>query len=133
MKLHKIALYSGFCALTACGAVGKPAQTVASQAIDNLGCKASQSEMWNSLYRLAEETSAFPAADELRQALLAAGQERGLSGDLFTKYVDAFVGNYATTIEGIKAKFDPQDPDSWKKALAEMEVGIRVTEFHAEL
>ncbi|MGZ3722935.1 MAG: hypothetical protein ACXVA9_08405, partial [Bdellovibrionales bacterium] len=57
----------------------------------------------------------------------------GLQGANYERYVDAFVSNYSTTIEGIKAKFDPKDPGTWQKALAEMEVGIRVTDLHAEL
>src|ERR1700709_59335 len=106
MKNLKRALYSGFLVLSACGAPGKSAQSVAAQAIQSVGCKASQSDMSNSLYRLAEESSAFPSAAELRTALLSAGEAQGLTGANFSRYVDAFVSNYTTTIEGIRAKFD---------------------------
>lgn len=133
MKNLRRLLYIGFVAVSACAPVGKTAQMVANQAMQNIGCKASQSEMWNSLYRIAEEGSAFPDAEDLKSALLDAGEAQRLSGANFSRYVDAFVGNYATTIDGIKAKFDPQDPQAWRKALAEMEVGIRVTDLHAEL
>jgi len=133
MKLLRIPMSIAFCGLAACGGIGKSAHNVASQAMQNIGCKASQSEMWNSLYRIAEEGAAFPSASDLRQALLKEGLNNKLQGSNFERYVDAFVSNYTVTIEGIKAKFDPQDPFAWKKALAEMEIGIRVTALHAEL
>jgi hypothetical protein len=133
MKWLKTAVYSGFVVLSACGAPGKAARVTALSAVQNVGCKAAQSEMWNSLYGIAEEGAAFPSARVLRAELVQAGNESGLSGDAFARYVDAFVSNYSITIEGIQAKFDPQDSGAWKKALAEMEIGIRVTDLHAEL
>ncbi len=119
--------------LTACGATGKSAQQIAATSIDNLGCKTSQSEMWTTLHRIVEEGGSYPEAAELRQALLAAGEKRQLKGKDFESYVDAFVANYSLTIEGIKEKLSPTDLDGWKKALAEMEIGVRVTSVHAEL
>ena len=119
--------------LTACGATRKSAQELAATSVENLGCKTSQSEMWTTLQRIAEEGQAFPSAPELRQALLAAGQQRGVVGQAFEHYVDAFVANYEVTVEGIKEKLRPTDLEGWKKGLAEMEVGVRVTSVHAEL
>jgi hypothetical protein len=119
--------------ITACGAAGKPAQHLAATSIENLGCKASQSEMWTALHRIAEEGGAYPEAEGLREALITAGGTRQLKGEAFERYVDAFVSNYSLTIEGIKEKLNPVDVSGWKKALAEMEVGVRVTSVHAEL
>jgi hypothetical protein len=119
--------------LTACGGAGKPAQQLAATSIDNLGCKASQSEMWTTLHRIAEEGGAYPEGKELRQALLDAGAKRGLKGQAFEDYVGAFVDNYTLTVEGIREKLAPTDLEAWKKALAEMEIGVRVTPVHEEL
>jgi len=119
--------------LTACGAAGRPAQYLAATSIDNLGCKASQSEMWNTLHRIAEEGGAYPGAEELRRALLSEGSKRQLQGEAFGNYVEAFVAAYTVAIEGIQQKLNPKDLPTWKKALAELEVGVRVTSIHAEL
>lgn len=119
--------------LAACGGVGKTAQSQAAAALDNLGCKASQSEMWTHLNKIVEDGDTYPSPAELRLALLSAGHQRGHQGPAFERYVDAFVSNYDLTISGIQEKFAPQTEAYWKKALAEMEVGIRVTEVHAEL
>ena len=119
--------------LSACGVAGKPAQQLAATSIGNLGCKASQSEMWTTLHRIAEEGGSYPEATELRQALLAEGEKRQLKGKDFEKYADVFVANYSLTIEGIKEKLGPTDLEGWKKALAEMEIGVRVTSVHQEL
>ncbi len=119
--------------LTACGGAGKPAQQMAASSVDYLGCKTSQSEMWSSLHRIAEEGGAYPAGKEVREALLEAGKKRNLSGLAYEAYVDAFAANYQLTIDGIKEKFAPQDLASWKKALAELEVGVTVTSVHEEL
>jgi hypothetical protein len=120
-------------ALTACGGPGQSAKEVAENSVEHVGCKTSQSEMWNSLHLIAEQQGKYPQGEELREALIAAGEAKGLKGKAFLAYVDAFVANYTVTIEGIKEKFAPNDVASWKKALAEMEIGIRVTDVHAEL
>ncbi|HMN70059.1 MAG TPA: hypothetical protein PKC28_16070, partial [Bdellovibrionales bacterium] len=121
-------------ALTACGAASSHhAADVANTSMGNLGCKTSQSEMWNALHKIAEIDGAYPSGDQLRVALLESGQLKGLEGSAFEAYVDAFVANYEVTLEGIKSKFAPADVEGWKKALSEMEVGIRVTSIHAEL
>lgn len=121
------------CLLTACGNPRHSAQTVAGQSIQNVGCKVSQSDMWTSLQKVVEDGEAFPADADLRAALVRAGQAKGLSGPAFEKYVDAFLRNYRTTIDGIKSRLAPTDVPGWKKALAEMELGVRVTPVHAEL
>ncbi len=120
-------------ALSACSGPGQSAKDVADNSIQHVGCKTSQSEMWNSLHQIAEQQGSYPDASELRVALIEAGAKKDLEGKDFERYVDAFVANYTVTIEGIKEKFAPEDIASWKKALAEMEVGVRVTEVHAEL
>jgi hypothetical protein len=119
--------------LTACGKMGSTAQNIAQSSLGNLGCKASQSEMWNSLQAVVENGEKYPDTNELREALLSIGKQYGQSGPLFNNYVNAFVENYQTTISGIEEKFAPQDERSWKKALAEAEVGIRVTDAHKDL
>lgn len=119
--------------LTACGVSGKPASQLAAASIGNLGCKASQSEMWSTLHHIAEEGGTYPDAGELRTALLTAGENRHLSGAAFEAYVDAFVGTYKVAIEGIKERLNPTDLEGWKKALAELEIGVRVTSVHDEL
>lgn len=135
MKNTKITLLMSVLTLTltACGGAGKPATELAATSIDNLGCKASQSEMWTALHRIAEEGGAYPGGNELRQALLAAGEKRHLKGEAFENYVDAFIANYTLTIDSIKEKLAPTDLEGWKKALAELEVGVRVTAVHEEL
>lgn len=120
-------------ALSACGAPGETALQVANQSVEHVGCKTSQSEMWNSLHAVAEKEGAYPEGKELEAALRLAGEKRNLKGPAFDAYVDAFVRNYKVTIEGIKEKFAPEDLAGWKKALAEMEIGIRVTDVHAQL
>lgn len=118
--------------LTACGA-NKSAQQIAQSSLGNLGCKTFQSEMWNSLYAVAETGEAFPEAADLRKALLEAGAQKGWKGSNFERFVDRFVDSYQVTIEGIQQRLGPEDPEAWKKALAEMEIGVRVTSVHAEL
>lgn len=130
--LSLISIGSCVLTMTACGST-KASHDVASSAVENLGCKASQSEMWDSFQRLKEEGESFPSAESLRSSLLAEGARKGWKSAAFDKYVDAFVNNYSVTVEGIRASFAPEDLGSWKKALAEMEVGIRVTPVHAEL
>jgi hypothetical protein len=119
--------------LSACGQVGRPAQSIAQTSLAAVGCKVSQSEMWSALQAQAEEQSEFPAPSELKSALEEVGAKRGLKGPSFERYVDAFVENYRATVDGIRSNFAPQDEGSWKKALAEMEVGVRVTNLHAKL
>lgn len=131
--LKIVTLSLATCAISACGGPGSTAKAVADNSVQHVGCKTSQSEMWNSLHLIAEQQGKYPEGSELRQALLEAGEKKGLSGKEFEHYVDAFVANYTVTIEGIKEKLAPTDIASWKKALAEMEIGIRVTDVHAEL
>ncbi len=119
--------------LSACSGPGDAARTIANNSVQHIGCKVSQSEMWNALHQVAEKDGAYPVADEVREALRLAGAEKNLEGPAFEAYIDAFAANYAVTIEGIREKFAPNDVASWKKALAEMEVGVRVTDVHAEL
>ncbi len=113
--------------------MAKPAQKVAEQSLASVGCKVSQSEMWSSLQGLADDGDAFPSEDQLRAALHEVGAQQGLSGAKFENYTGAFIKNYSVTIEGIKQGFAPSDAGSWKKALAEIEVGVRVTDVHASL
>jgi hypothetical protein len=47
--------------------------------------------------------------------------------------LNAFLNNYQVTVDGILKNLGPQSSADWKKALAEMEIGVRVTEAHAEL
>lgn len=110
-----------------------PAQQLAATSVENLGCKTSQSEMWSTLHRIAEDSGAFPSPDDLRAALIEAGEKRQLKGEDFDRYVDSFVSNYQLIVDGIKSKFSPNDVEAWKKALAELEIGIRVTSVHAEI
>ena len=120
--------------LTACGRGNAPAaQQVAQASMKAVGCKVSQSEMWNGLQSIAESGGAFPSAAEVRASITASGQTRGLSGPKFDAYVDAFVSNYDLTITGIQSKLSPGDVEGWKKALAEMEAGVHPTDLHAEL
>lgn len=135
MKNAKVLLtVIGACfTLSACGGVGKAAQGVAQTSLDNLGCKAAQSEMWNSLNKITEDGDAYPSEDEIRQALLNMGALRGQVSPAYERYVDAFVANYKVTIGGIKEKFAPYSDAAWRKALAEMEVGVKVTDVHEEL
>lgn len=116
--------------LSACGGPGKSAQNMASQAVENIGCKTFASESWTSLQRAAEEQD-FPSDDELRKALLKVGEERGLSGAEFSGFVDAYVTHYAATMGEIREHFAPADVGAWKKVLAELEIGVRTTEIHA--
>lgn len=107
---------------------------VSASAMQNLGCKASQSAMWDSLQRIAEDGDEYPTAASIREALLRAGAEHGYAkSPAFAKYVDAFAANYELTIEGVRQKFAPQDRTAWRRTLAEMEVGIRITDAHAQL
>lgn len=118
--------------LSACGS-NKSAESIAQNSLQTVGCKSFQSETWNSLYRIAEEGTAFPTTKELRDALFEGGKAKGMTGAKFERFVDSFIENYQVTIEGVKQRFNPEDPEAWKKALGEMEIGIRVTSVHAEL
>lgn len=133
MKYSNVLFSLAFLFLTACGAAGKPALYIAQKATDNLGCKMSRSEIWNALHRIAEEGNSYPGTEELRTALLEAGEAKNLKGAEFDAYVNAFVQNYELTIEGIKEKLNPSNLAEWKKALAEMEIGVRVTSVHSAL
>jgi len=119
--------------LTACGAPGKSATYLAAQAAQNVGCKTSQSDMWESLHKIAEDGADFPSPEALRQSLMQQGAARGLNGARFSQYVDDFISNYTTTLNGVRATFDPKTTADWHRALAEMEAGIRVTPAHAAL
>lgn len=119
--------------LAACSPVGKSASTLAQQSVENLGCKTAQSETWSTLHRIAEEAGAYPSAEDVRTAFLEAGKRKGLEGSAYENYVEAFVVNYSNIIDGIRASFAPVDLPVWKKALAEMEIGARVTEVHSKL
>jgi hypothetical protein len=119
--------------VAACSPAGKSATSLAQQGVENLGCKTSQSETWSTLHRIAETEGQYPSAEEVRTALLKAGQDKGLEGSAYENYVEAFVANYSAIIEGIKKNFAPADLAGWNKALAEMEIGARVTEVHAKL
>ncbi len=132
LKVFSLALI-GALTLTACGAPGRPAAVIANSAIGSAGCKLSQSDMWDSLQRVAEDGAQFPSLRELRSALLQAAQERGFSGPTLDEYVEAFLENYQVVMTGVNEKLGPQSTATWKKALAEAEVGIRVTEAHKEL
>lgn len=119
--------------LAACAPLGKPASEIANRSLDELGCKSSQSAMWESFHKIADDSSKYPSSDELRNALKKIGAEHHLRGAKYERYVDAFIENYNVTIEGIQNAFAPNDTAGWKKALAEMEIGVRVTEVHADL
>lgn len=135
MKTLRIFGLGAICSITlsACGGPGQPAQDIANAALDNAGCKLSQSELWNSLQLVAENGALFPARPELRTALLKAGELKGLKGTSFERYVDAFMDHYSVVTAGIQNKLGPETPEAWKKALAEAEIGLRVTEAHSEL
>jgi hypothetical protein len=119
--------------LAACSPAGKSAISLAQQGVENLGCKTSQSETWSTLHKIAETEGQYPAAEEVRTALLKAGQDKGFEGSAYENYVDAFVANYSSIVDGIKKNFAPTDLAGWNKALAEMEIGARVTDVHAKL
>lgn len=127
------ALLSICSTLAACQPAGKAASTVADRSLAAVGCKASQSELWSSLQSVVDEGEGYPEAAELREALIQVGTRRGLSGQAFERYIKAFIDNYLVTIEGIRAGMAPETTAQWKKALAEMEVGVRVTAVHDEL
>lgn len=120
-------------AISACGAGNRSAINVSAKAIESLGCKTSQSELWDSLQKVAEDGAEYPSADEVRKALTEAGEAHHYQGKAFESYVNAFVENYDVTIEGVRSKFGPNNTQMWRKALAEMEVGIRITDVHAKL
>lgn len=119
--------------LGGCAPVGKAAHQVADQSVAAIGCKVSRSEMWSSLQRVADDGAQFPTPKTLRDALREAGAARGLKGPAFERYTEAFLENYLITIDGIRSGMAPEDTFQWKKALAEMEVGVRVTAVHADL
>lgn len=134
MKNNKrITLLFATAFLTACGSTGEPAKQLAATSIENLGCKASQSEMWNTLHKIAEMGGSYPSAKEVHKALADAYAEKGLRGEKFDKYIAEFSQAYGVAIEGIQSRLAPQDLEEWKKALAEMEIGVRVTSVHDEL
>jgi hypothetical protein len=118
--------------LAAC-APGKPAQNLAEQSLSSIGCKTSQSQVWSALQSVVDDHSQFPSEAQLRSALLEVGKSKNLKGQAFEDYVEAFLNYYQTTISGIQAGMAPNDTGAWKKALAEMEVGVRVTDVHAAL
>ena len=132
IRFHSILSISLTVTLTACAPVGK-AEKVAVQSLASVGCKVSQSEMWSSLQGIADDGDEFPSEHQLRAAVHEVGAQHGLSGAKFERYAAAFIKNYNVTIEGIKQGFAPSGSGAWKKALAEMEVGVRVTEVHAKL
>lgn len=113
--------------------MGKPAQYVAETALANLGCKTAPSEMWDALNKIVEDGEREPSPDEVRRALLEFGRVKGLDSHAFTAYVDQFVTHYELVVDGIAKRFAPRSLSEWKKALAEMEVGVRITEVHADL
>ncbi len=119
--------------VAACAPMGKPAREIAQKSLLELGCKTSQSAMWSSFHKVIEESEIYPPPEELRAALKKEGEARGYGGEAFTRYVDAFIENYQTVVVGIDDRFAPEDASRWKKALAEMEVGVRVTSVHADL
>lgn len=101
--------------------------------MDALGCKTATSQMWTTLNQIVEFGDTLPSEADVKQALLSAGAKQGWKGASFERYVDAFARNYGVTIGGIAAKLGPYDEQTWKKALAEMEIGVRVTDVHAAL
>jgi hypothetical protein len=132
-RISQSAFFLSFLVVAGCGDSFHSAKHIAQKSLDSVGCKASQSEMWNSFHRVAEEGGKYPSSSQVRQALLQIGQQKNLTGAAFTHYVDTFVSTYETTLAGIQSKFAPTNLSAWKKALAEMEIGVRVTEVHAEL
>lgn len=131
-QLRSLILFASL-SLTACAGGARSAQMMAQTSVERLGCKTAQSDMWTTFNAIVEENEVYPTDGDLREALVKAGQARGLSGLAFDAFVDAYVNNYRLTIDGIRDRFAPASEAAWKKALAEMEVGIRVTEVHAEL
>lgn len=129
---NRISLAACTLTLTACGGM-KSAEHLAVSAVQQLGCKTAQSEMWDSLHRLVEDKMAFPSSEELRTALLDQGKTRGLTTPAYTRYTDAFVENYEQTLQGIQSQLAPHDIETWKKALSELELGIRTSPQHALL
>lgn len=119
--------------VAACAPIGKPAKEMAQQSLMDVGCKTSQSTMWSSFHKVVEDWERYPDPEELRKALKTVGEERGFGGLQFERYVSAFVDHYQTVVAGIDEAFAPDDVGRWKKALAEMEVGIRTTTVHARL
>lgn len=119
--------------LTACGKMRASAVGLAAQSVNSIGCKTSQSEMWSALQKIAETEQAFPSDDEVATAVRQAAQARGLKGPALDRYIQAFTQNYEVTVKGIASHLAPHDVEGWKKALAQMEIGIRVTPIHAEL
>jgi hypothetical protein len=118
--------------IAAC-APGKPAKHVAEQSLSSIGCKTSQSEIWSAFQSLVDEQIQFPSATQLRNALLQSDVAEQFEAKAFARYVDAFIEYYQVTIGGIESSMAPMDQSAWKKALAEMEIGIRVTEVHSAL
>lgn len=119
--------------VAACAPIGKPAREIAQNSLLEVGCKTSQSAMWSSFHKVIEDLERYPDPEELRKALNIEGEKRGLSGPEFDRYVEAFLNHYRILIGGIEDAFAPNDLGRWKKALAEMEVGIRTTEVHTQL
>lgn len=118
--------------VSGCGSGFQAAKTIASQSLDGIGCPTSQSKMWDSFHTIVEQQISLPDSQSLRQALLEAGEQKNLSGPQFEAYVDAFIEHYTTTVQGIEERVNPQDILTWKKALAEAEVGVRITSEQSE-
>src|SRR5690606_29472612 len=100
--MRVIAASTATLALSACGKMSPSAKSMASAAVGNVGCKVSQSKMWDSLHSVTENAETYPSSAELREALLEVGSQNGFSGPAFDNYVKAFVENYELTMAGIE-------------------------------
>ncbi len=116
-----------------CSGPGKSVETIAASAVDGLGCKLSQSQVWDSLHKVAEEAGDYPSALDVESSLRQLGALKGYSGSDFEAYISAFVTYYASTIEGIRKIYGPKSEAGWRKGLAEMEIGIESTSLHKQL
>lgn len=119
--------------VAACSPVGRSASQIAEQSLGAVGCKTAENEIWSSLQDVADKMETYPSAADLEAALRDVGLKRGLDGKAFETYVAAFLAYYETTTEGIRRFFAPTDTAGWKKALAEMELGVETTPLHKEL
>lgn len=133
MKVLSLSIFTLSMVVAACSPAGKSATTLAQQSVENLGCKTAQSETWSTLHKIAEQAGSYPSAEEVRKAFLEAGKLKGLEGSAYENYIEAFVVHYSNIIDGIRSSFAPVDLAGWNKALAELEIGARVTEVHAKL
>jgi cell wall-associated NlpC family hydrolase len=120
--------------ITSCSDMEEHSQKVATTLSQELGCKDFQSQTWNHIYQVYQESEQFIESDLLREHLdLALSKDNKITEQQRKNFVEAFVDYYDYFLKNSQVFIDGMnDPNKVLAELSRLEMGDQSTEAKKE-